>query len=375
MSDRRREVEDVKQGLKDKIEDLCRRLLPEGRRQGRLWVSNNPVTQDYKKTPELKVAVTGDKGAWKDWRTGAKGDVLRLVEYVLQQDFRGAMQWSRDFLGLERMTVEERRKFADRVRERAAEDDERARKRADWDRRESEKLFLGGAMLGAGTPAEAHARAYLAARAIDLDRIRHLDRTTFRFSPSLEYWTLAEWTIDQVTGRRIKTRPGPFFPGILAAFRTPLGAHRATHCTFLDPVQPAKASLPPKKSPRLMRASTDGAAIWISHGPEGVPPWEATRPVPLILAEGCETGERLALDIPEARVAAGGSISGIGNVPVNFDFISVVIVAGENDWDKPQAQRQLDQSLAKLAASGKPLELMKPHAGSDFNDLGKGDVE
>ena len=62
MSDRRREVEEIKQGLKDRIEDLCRKLLPDGRRQGRLWVSNNPVTGDHKKTPELKVAVTGDKG-------------------------------------------------------------------------------------------------------------------------------------------------------------------------------------------------------------------------------------------------------------------------------------------------------------------------
>ncbi len=374
MSDRRREVEEIKQGLKDRIEDLCRKLLPDGRRQGRLWVSNNPVTGDHKKTPELKVAVTGDKGAWKDWRSGDKGDVLGLVEYLLQTDFKGALQWARDFLGLQRMSIEDRRRYSEQVRVRAAEDDERARKRAEWDRRQAEKLFMSGAPLGSGTPAEAHAREYLHARAIDLDRIQNLDRTTFRFSPSLEYWTAAEWTVDPATGRRIKTRPGPCFPGVLAAMRTPLGAFRAVHCTFLDPVRPTKADLGPKRSPRLMRAATAGAAIWISHGPEGVPPREARRPAPLILGEGCETCESLALDIPEARVAAGGSITGIGNVPVNFDFVSVVIVAGENDWDKPQAQRQLEQALAQLEASGKPVELMQPHAGSDFNDLGKGDV-
>ena len=112
MSDRRREVEEIKQGLKDRIEDLCRKLLPDGRRQGRLWVSNNPVTGDHKKTPELKVAVTGDKGAWKDWRSGDKGDVLGLVEYLLQTDFKGALQWARDFLGLQRMSIEDRRRYS-----------------------------------------------------------------------------------------------------------------------------------------------------------------------------------------------------------------------------------------------------------------------
>ncbi|GGE79230.1 toprim domain-containing protein [Stappia taiwanensis] len=374
MSDRRREVEAVKQGLKDRIEDLCRRLLPHGRRIGRLWVSNNPITADHRKTPELKVALTGDKGAWKDWRSGDKGDVVGLVQYLHQTDFRGALQWSRDFLGFAQMTADQRRSFAEAARVRAAEDDEKARRRAEWERRQAEKLFDQAMMDGAGSAAEAHARAYLRARAIDLDKIRNRDRTSLRYAAQVEYWTLAEWSRDE-RGRAIKTRPGPLLPGILAAMRSPLGQIRACHVTFLDPVKPEKAVLGPKNSPRLMKAPTKGAAVWISHGPEGVPPWQATQPHPLVLSEGIETGERIAMDIPEARVAAGGSITGIGNVPVNFDFISAVIVAGENDWDKPQAQRQLDRALAQLEASGKPVELMRPHAGSDFNDLGKGDVE
>ena len=371
----RRELEEIKQGLKDKIEDLCRRLLPDGRRMGRLWVSNNPVTGDHRKTPELKVGLDRDKGAWKDWRTGDKGDVLGLIEYLHQTDFKGALQWARDFLGLEKMTATERRSFAIAAQARAKEDDEKARRAAEWQRRQAEKLYERGFMDGANSTVKQHAREYLAHRGIDLGAIRHRDRTSLRFAQEVEYWTLAQWSVDEATGRRVKTRPGPAFPAIIAAMRTPLGQFRACHVTFLDPLHPLKADLGPKHSPRLMKAATKGAAVWLSHGPEGVPPWEATRPAPLILSEGIETGLQIAMDVPEARVAAAGSISGIGNVPVNFDFVSCVIVAGENDWDKPQAQQQLDRTLEQLGDSGKPLDLMKPHAGSDFNDLGKGDVE
>ena len=36
--DREQEKQEIKEGLKARIESLCAQLLPDGRRQGRLWV-------------------------------------------------------------------------------------------------------------------------------------------------------------------------------------------------------------------------------------------------------------------------------------------------------------------------------------------------
>src|SRR5690606_22713159 len=99
----------IKQKLKDRIEDLCRRLLPDGRRVGRLWIAHNPMTGDYKSSPEFKVAVDRDRGAWSDWRSGEKGDVIGLMEYLNRCDFREAVAWARDFTGIRQMPAEQRR--------------------------------------------------------------------------------------------------------------------------------------------------------------------------------------------------------------------------------------------------------------------------
>ena len=374
----RSDVQGVKEGLKLRIEDWCRMLLPDGLRQGRLWVSYNPVTGDYdRSSPELKVALTGDTGAWKCWRSGDKGDVIGLAEYVKGCDFRAAMDLARDFLGLKRMSGEERERFAQMAAKERRLSDERARQREAWVIRMAEQIYLSGAPEGAGSAAEVHARAYYRqARGIDIDRIVNRDRSTARYGAAVEYWPLAQWRIEAGPDgrqRRVKVADGPRFPAICSAMRTATGIFRAVHVTFLDPVRPDKADPGAGRSPRLMFGMAGGAAMWLTHGPEGAAPPQAKAGHPLILSEGRETGDALALAIPEARVWACGSINGIGACPVGFPFVSRTLVAGENDWDNPQAQRQLEAALAALEACGPPLDLMRPHAGSDFNDLLKGD--
>lgn len=373
MNDRR-EVVEIKQLLCDRILDVCAWLLPEGRRHQRVWKANNPVTADHGQTPELNVYVTGIVGSWKDYRSGDKGDVLNLIEYIKETDFRGALAQARDFLGLQKMSATERRASQDATRRRAQDSQEAARKKEDWKRKQAEKRWLSGFMDGAGSAAEAHALAYFReARGIDLAQIQHRDRTTLRYAAGIEYWSLAEWRFDKATGRRTKLKDGPQHPAIMGAMRTALGQFVDHHITFLDPRTPDKADFGPKKSPRLMSVPNAGGVMRISHGPEGLPPEEARQPHPLILAEGLETALSLALAIPEARVWACCSISGIRFAPVSFPFVAEVLIAGENDWDKPQAQQQLRSAVAELQASGKPLQLMFSHVGSDFNDLMKGD--
>lgn len=363
----------VKELLRERIEDLCARLLPDGRRQGRLWVSYNPVTNDYNRSsPELKVALTGDVGAWKDWRSGDKGDVIGLISYVNRSDFAQAMRWARDFLGIANLSAEERRRIEEQSRIKAKARAERADQARLWKIREAEKKFLSGLALGAGSAAERHVRAYLAGRLAGLEVVQNLDVTSFRAHAGAEYWTLAEYRADEA-GRRMKVKDGPRFPALMSAMRSPTGQTIACHATFLDPVEPKKIALGQKHPAKLIFGEAKGAVIRIAHGPEGEPPETALIAHPLVLCEGIETGLSLAAAIPEARVWAAGSLSNMANAPVSLDCVSAIIVARDNNFGNDQAQRQLEAALAALKAAGKPLEVMASPIGDDFNDLARGE--
>lgn len=369
--DREQEKQEIKEGLKARIENLCAQLLPDGRRQGRLWVAHNPITQDYSQSPEFKVALNRDTGAWKDWRTGEKGDVLRLVEYCQATDFAGAMTWSRDFLGLRSMGREERERFNNQMRaarERAERDAEQIRIRR---MQAAERLFLTGFADGEATTAEAHARAYFKARGCPIGDIVNRDLTTFRFASAAEYWKRAEYRHEN--GRRRKVKDGPRFPAVLSAMRAPTGQITAVHCTFLDPVLPKKLSVEADENAKMMFGEAKGSMIRISHGPEGLPPETARQAYPLVLCEGVEDGLSLALAIPEARVWAAGSLSAMASAPVDLPCISAVIVSQDNDWHSKTAQAQFEAVLAQLEQAGRPVTTIASHIGKDFNDLMKGD--
>lgn len=363
----RDDLPEIKQALKDRIQELCRALLPDGRPIGRLYIAHNPVTLDHDKSPEFKVALNRDTGAWKDWRTGEKGDVIRLIEYVKGTDFAGAMQFARDFLGIRQMTAEERRRFTEESRARVQAASVKAEKDQRRNREKGEALFLEGLLDGAGSTAEHYAKRYFEGRGCPLFEVPNRDLATMRYSAGTEYWKLADWK-RHADGRLEKLKAGPKLPAIHSAFRTATGQVVACHCTFLDPVEPIKARLGGETA-KLMRGEVQGAVIRISHGPEGLPPEEARRAFPLIIGEGIENSLSVAIAVPEARVWAAGSLANIGNCPVDLPCVSSVIVAIDNDWANAQAQKQLENGLRALAAKGKPLSTMAAHAGGDFNDL------
>lgn len=384
----------VKAGLIERIEEVCAQLVPGGRIEGGLWVASNPVTRDHDHTPAFKVRVRrGDAGAWRCWRSGDKGDAIDLVAYCLRTDRAGALAWGRDFLGLKAMSREEReamrRAGEQRAVQRQASDEKaRARKLIEADRLFSTPgpngraigpaaVPLGTARLGDMTPAERHARAYFAARAMALDDIRHLNSHTFRFSAQTEYWRGAKWETDAETGRKWKAAAGPLYPAIHAAMRNGMGLVTACHLTFLDPLKAAKA---PETPAKLMYGEALGAVIEISTGASGVPFWMADRdglePGPLVIGEGIETAGPFAVEIPQARVWAGGSLAGIGGAAeliARLDCISWVLFARDNNKGNAQAQKQFAAALDRLEATGKRVVVKASHVGDDFNDLAKGD--
>ncbi|MBB3386008.1 MULTISPECIES: toprim domain-containing protein [unclassified Rhizobium] len=368
---RRDDTADIKQGLKDRIVDLCGRLLPDGQMQGRLWVAHNPVTCDHHKSAEFKVALTRDIGAWKDYRTGEKGDVVRLIEYCRQCSFREAMDFARDFLGIRQMTREDFARFQQRSAEARAKAEQEAEKKRLQNIAFAEKLFHKGYLDGAGSTAEAHARAYFAARRIPLDQIPKRDTATMRFAPALEYWRRAKF--ERRDGKLIKISEGPSFPVILSAMRAPTGQIAACHCTFLSPLGPKKLPVGEDENAKLMRGEAKGAMIRISHGPEGVPPELAQQAWPLLLGEGIETTASVSIEAPEARAWAAGSLSNMGNAPIDLPCISAVIVLKDHFKSKT-TEKQFADVLEKLAAHGKPVTVIESIAGNDFNDqLQEGD--
>jgi hypothetical protein len=364
----------VKELLKERIEDLCRVLLPGGRVDGRFWVSYNPVTGDYdRSSPEMKVPLTGDRGAWKDWRSGDKGDVIRLIEYVNRCTFREAMDWARDFLGLATMRAADRQALAARAKEARQQSDRQAEQARIWKIGKAEQIFLSGQAYGAGGVAEKLAHAYFEARRCPLGAITNLAFESLRFHPGLEYWRRAKYRREGE--RRIKIADGPKLPAILSAMRAPAGQVTAVHCTFLDPVLPKKIAFDDdaKASAKLMFGEAKGAVMRISHGPSGEVPELATAAHPLVICEGRETGQSLAVALPEARIWAAGSLSNMGNAPVWMDCASAVIVARDNNEGNRQAEKQLEDVLAALAKAGKPMDVIASIVGDDFNDLSRDD--
>ncbi|PDT80598.1 toprim domain-containing protein [Sinorhizobium sp. BJ1] len=357
----------VKEELKRRIEGLCSKLLPDGRRQGRLWVAHNPVTGDYSQSPEFKVPLNRDVGAWVDWRTGEKGDVIRLIEYVNRCDFKEALDWARDFLGMRNMSPAQRRELADRAKAERKRADDTAEQRRLKRMADAEKIWMGGYQDGSASTAETHARRYFATRHCPLEGIDNRDLATFRFSAGQEFWPRAQFRHEN--GRRIKVQAGPRFPAVLSAMRLPTGQVAAVHMTFLSPLGPQKLPVSKNENAKIMFGEARGAMIRISHGPEGEPPETATRPHPLILCEGIEDGLSLARACPEARVWAAGSLSAMGSAPIDLPCISAVVISRDNDWEKATAIKQFDQVWEALSKAGKPMTIIESHVGKDFNDL------
>lgn len=378
----------VKTGLLDRIEEVCAKLLPDGRREGALWVSHNPVMNDRDKTPAFKVRIKGgDLGAWRCWRSGVSGDVLGLAAYALTGDAKNAtaaLAWGRDFLGLQRMSRADRDAMRRESEKRAAIQREEAERKRRQKLLNADRLFSireggrvdyvdvpeGAANFGLMTPAERHARAYFAARRCPIDGLP-LERT-MRFSPATEWWKGATWSREG--GRSFKSQQGPLFPAVHSAMRNRMGIVTACHLTFLDPVRPAKAPVTPAK---MMFGEALGAVIELSPGPSGVPFWMADRerlaPAPLILGEGTETVASFAPEIPEARCWAAGSLAGVAGAPVELECVSWVLFARDNNHGNAMAQKQFEQALAALEASGKRIVVEASHVGDDFNDLARGE--
>jgi twinkle protein len=81
MTSARLDFSAIARAAAGRAEDICRRLLPRGRRQGRDWVCGSVAGEPG---GSLRICITGDRaGRWIDHATGERGgDLIALAAAV-----------------------------------------------------------------------------------------------------------------------------------------------------------------------------------------------------------------------------------------------------------------------------------------------------
>ncbi|MGE0698284.1 MAG: toprim domain-containing protein [Hyphomicrobiaceae bacterium] len=349
MSDRTRDLDELRAALADRAADLAEVLVPDGLRSGRYWIGPRPGDgRKHKQNFWVNLQGAQSPGSWKDPVSGDKGGPLDLIMIATGLDFRGAVRWARDWLGWEQTTPEERRRTAEQMARRRAEAQARAAEDTARNRRRAQALWLQAEARVAGTPVE----AYLAGRGIDVARLPHVPRA-LRFA---------------VRSHRESERT---FPAMLAMMTGPDEQFWSLHCTFLAEDGRDKAPVEPQ---RKMWPSMTGSAIRLARGETGLSIGEATKQGlldTLCLCEGVEDGLSLALACPELRIWAVGSLANLAHVRLPA-CCAEVIVAADNDWANPQAARQLEAACEAQADQGRSVSVARSHVGKDANDALRG---
>lgn len=316
--------------------------------------------------PKLEVDTYLKPGKWNDWIAGRYGDALGLVGCVLtgQPDQKTAdarsegVKWARERYGLGRSDFDR-----EAFNRRTAEAKKRAEIREATARREladsRKTVFARWLHAHTLTPGD-HGWRYLEARGIDLDAFKVRPRA-IRYSAA-ERWTDSDGTVQHIG------------PCLLSAMTLPDGTFGSLHRIWVDPHRPGeKADLSP---PRKMWPSSDGCAIRLWRGASGLSEKDAAAArisEDVVVCEGVEDGLSIALMAPELRVLAAGSLPGLLSLTPPRSTRKL-IVAADNDWDKPQAQALLARACERIERDFKvPVFVARSPEGKDFNDLLKGD--
>jgi hypothetical protein len=365
----------IRSMLQGRVHELVHILVPGGHERSGLYEAPNPTRGD-RKAGSFKIYMRGAvAGKWVDYagvnapfvQGGDRGDIIDLIAYVAcNRDRKRAIGWAKDWLGVATLPQAERDRLKALAEARKKQAAQREQGEFEARMRRAAELFMRAKPGLQGTVAG----AYLLSRSIDLVEIPTFNAQDLRFMPELEYYQGAEWEIRD--GRRVKVRPGPMFPALVSAIRNSVGAVTAVHCTYLDPEGNCKADVPKAK---LMFGAVAESLIRITHGAGNVSPEDVREQKhladlpPTIVCEGIEDGLSLAMCVPHARVWAATSLGNLGNVYLDHPCVGDVVVARDNDWQSPQAVKQFEHAIQRLEEHGKPISIMEPIAGKDFNDL------
>ena len=237
--------------LSTRAEDVCRRYLPRGRKQGRYWTAGD-TSGAKERSLFVRLAPPGIPGKWTDAATNEHGDLLDLIRlHTGGASLLRAMEEALAFLSLPPSTPANGGDHA-----------------GGYDREEAARRLWRRCRPIDGT----HAEAYLHARAIGYCRFPAL-----RFHPDLIHRG------DNGIHR---------LPALVAAVTGNDGPVEGVQRTWLDPKQPGKADL---VRPRKALGRLHGRAVRIGGSASG-----AT----LLAGEGIETVLSLVTVVPGIQAAA-----------------------------------------------------------------------
>jgi len=291
-----------------RAEDVCRRYLPHGRRQGRYWVAGD-IDGARGRSLFVRLQGPGTPGKWTDAAEGSHGDLLDLIRHRTNAPtLRAALDHARAFLALPASPA--------------------AGNAGDYDSTEAARRLWRRCRPVDGT----HAEAYL--------RVRGLARCRFpalRFHPELRY------------------REGSSvirLPALVAAVTGDDGVVQGVQRTWLDPRRPAKANI---LSPRKALGRVYGLAVHFGAPADSV--------APLLVGEGIETVLSLVTAVPEITAAAALSAGSLGSFSPS-PACRHLVIARDNDFEGGQAAERLARRCAR---AGVAATVIVPEGG-DFND-------
>ena len=307
----------VAAALSARAEEVCRRYLPQGRKQGRYWTAGD-IRGARGRSLFVRLAPPGTPGKFVDSATGEHGDLLDLIRIASGAgSLRAALAEARAFLAMPPTPAAE------------APDD--------YDRSEAARRLWQRCRAIDGT----HAEAYLEARGIQRCRFMAL-----RFHPALLHR-------DDGGVRRLPAlvaavtadageRPGPGDRPSVAAV---CGVLR----TWLDPHQPAKANV---IRPRKALGRVHGRAVRFGAPGAGT----------LLVGEGIETVLSIVTAIPDT-VAAAALSAGSLSAFVPPAGVTRLVIARDSD---PEGERAAERLVRRCACTRVDAVVVAPSC-DDFN--------
>jgi len=311
-----RPAADLARRLARDAEAVCRRYLPNGRRQGRYWIAG-----DVMNTPGRSLYVRlhgpdsgpGAAGKWTDSATGEHGDLLDLIALNRGLDrLRDTLDEARSFLALPRPSEPTGRAL---LKPAPSGSPEAAR-----------RLFHAGRPVP-GTPAE----AYLRAR----DITAPLAWPALRYHPSVYY-------------RESEHAPLDVWPALLAAVTDLDGRITGILRTWIDPVRRTKA---PLADPRRALGHLLGSGVRFGTATDV-----------LAAGEGLETMLALKSVLPLLPMVAGLSANHLAALDL-APALRRLYVARDNDAAGFKAAERLHE---RGAAAGIEVRDLAP-VYADFN--------
>ena len=309
--------------LAGRAEDVCRRYLPQGRRQGRYWTAGD-ARGARGRSLFVRLAPPGVPGKWTDASTGEHGDLLDLIRIASGAgSLRAALAEARAFLAAPPGLV--------------------CNHPDSYDRTEAARRLWQRCRAIDGT----HAEAYLRARGIQRCRFAalrfhpeliHRDDDGVRRLPAL----VAAVTADA------EDRSGPeehHGPGDRSAHGAVCGVLR----TWLDPTRPAKANV---IRPRKALGRVHGHAVRFGE----------TACRTLLVGEGIETVLSIVTALPDTIAAAALSAGSLGAFAPPAG-VTRLVIARDND---PEGERAAERLARRCARTGVDALVVAPR-GDDFN--------